>query len=162
MNAMAKIPFLSRVRTLAYKVSTKLQLAISRNIWNMDLGDDVRISRSAKLDKTNPRGIHIGRSTLISFDVAVLTHDFLKRQHVDTYIGSYCFIGARAMVMPGVRIGDHCVIGAGSVVTTDIPSNSVAVSNPARVIRMGVQTGRWGILDPSFLEADEVSRAISA
>ena len=39
------------------------------------------------------------------------------------------------IVCPGVRIGNRCIIGAGSVVTRNIPDDSVAVGNPARVIR---------------------------
>lgn len=50
-------------------------------------------------------------------------------------IGNNCWIGGNAVICPGVTIGDNCVIGAGSVVTRDIPSNSVAVGNPCRVIR---------------------------
>lgn len=50
-------------------------------------------------------------------------------------VGSNVWIGAQVCVLPGVTIGDNCVIGAGSVVTKDIPSNSVAVGNPCRVIR---------------------------
>ena len=38
-------------------------------------------------------------------------------------------------MLPGVTIGDNVVIGAGSVVTKDIPSNSVALGNPCRVVR---------------------------
>ena len=38
-------------------------------------------------------------------------------------------------VCPGVTIGDRCIIGAGSVVVKDIPSDSIAVGNPCRVIR---------------------------
>ena len=44
-------------------------------------------------------------------------------------------IGAGVQVMPGVTIGSNVVIGGGSIVTRDIPSNSVAVGNPCRVIR---------------------------
>ena len=51
------------------------------------------------------------------------------------HIGKNCWIGAGALVMPGVTIGDNCVIGAGSVVTRDIPANVVAVGNPCRVLR---------------------------
>ena len=50
-------------------------------------------------------------------------------------IGSNCWIGAGAVILPGVTIGDGSVIGAGSVVTRDIPSGVVAVGNPCRVQR---------------------------
>ena len=51
------------------------------------------------------------------------------------HIGKNCWIGAGALIMPGITIGDNVVIGAGSVVTKDIPSNTVAVGNPCRVLR---------------------------
>lgn len=50
-------------------------------------------------------------------------------------VGSHVWIGGGVQVMPGVTIGDHVVIGGGSVVVRDIPSHSVAVGNPCRVIR---------------------------
>ena len=50
-------------------------------------------------------------------------------------IGEDCWIGGGAVICPGVTIGDRCIIGAGSVVTKDIPSDCVAVGNPAKVIR---------------------------
>lgn len=50
-------------------------------------------------------------------------------------VGSNVWIGGNVCVMPGITIGDNVVIGAGSVVTKDIPSNSVAVGNPCRVIK---------------------------
>ena len=50
-------------------------------------------------------------------------------------IGKRCWIGAGAVILPGVTIGDGTVIGAGSVVTKDIPANVVAVGNPCRVLR---------------------------
>ena len=50
-------------------------------------------------------------------------------------IGNDCWLGANVVICPGVTVGDNCVIGAGSVVTKDIPSNSVAVGNPCRVLR---------------------------
>ena len=55
--------------------------------------------------------------------------------NAEVHIGKNCWIGAGALVMPGVTIGDNCVIGAGSVVTRDIPANVVAVGNPCRVLR---------------------------
>jgi maltose O-acetyltransferase len=50
-------------------------------------------------------------------------------------IGDNVWLGGGAIVLPGVSIGDNTVIGAGAVVTKDIPANSVAVGNPARVVR---------------------------
>lgn len=50
-------------------------------------------------------------------------------------IGNRCWIGANAIILPGVTIGDNVVIGSGSIVTKDIPSNSIAVGNPACVIK---------------------------
>jgi maltose O-acetyltransferase len=50
-------------------------------------------------------------------------------------IGDGVWIGGGAIVLPGVAIGDGCVVGAGSVVTRDLPPGSLAVGNPARIIR---------------------------
>jgi len=50
-------------------------------------------------------------------------------------IGNDCWIGGNTVICPGVTIGNGCVIGAGAVVTKDIPDNSLAVGNPAAVIR---------------------------
>lgn len=50
-------------------------------------------------------------------------------------VGNNVWIGANVCVLPGVSIGDNCVIGAGSVVVKDIPTDSVAVGNPCKVIK---------------------------
>lgn len=50
-------------------------------------------------------------------------------------IGNNVWIGGSVKILPGVTIGDNCVIGGGSVVAHDIPANSIAVGNPARVVR---------------------------
>lgn len=50
-------------------------------------------------------------------------------------VGNNVWIGGNVDVLTGVTIGDNVVIGAGSVVTKDIPSNVVAVGNPAKIIR---------------------------
>lgn len=67
--------------------------------------------------------ITIGAHTLIGPNVQIYTP------------GEDCWIGGGAILCPGVKIGHRCIIGAGSVVTKDIPDNSVAVGNPAKVIR---------------------------
>ena len=50
-------------------------------------------------------------------------------------IGDNCWIGENVIVLPGVHIGDGSIIGAGAVVTHDIPNYSLAVGNPAKVIK---------------------------
>lgn len=55
--------------------------------------------------------------------------------NMPVHIGKNCWIGAGAIIVPGVTIGDNVVIGAGSVVTKDIPSNVIAVGNPCKVLR---------------------------
>jgi acetyltransferase-like isoleucine patch superfamily enzyme len=51
------------------------------------------------------------------------------------HIGSGTWIGVHSVVLAGITIGENCVIGANSTVTKDIPSHSVAVGSPARVIK---------------------------
>ena len=61
-------------------------------------------------------------------------------------IGSGSWLGYGSVVLPGVTIGEHCVIGANSVVTRDVPSYSVAVGVPARVIKRYIN-GSWTEVD---------------
>ena len=61
---------------------------------------------------------------------------------IDITVGNSVWIGANAVICPGVTIGDCCVIGAGSVVTRDIPAWSVAAGNPCRVLRRITEADR--------------------
>ncbi len=88
--------------------------------------------------------ITIGSYTMLAPNVIIATaaHPILPELRRRAYqfnmpvtIGENCWIGAGALIMPGVTIGDNTVIGAGSVVTRDIPANVVAYGNPCRVIR---------------------------
>lgn len=88
--------------------------------------------------------IYVGSKTMIGPNVTVATagHPVLPALREKAYqfnlpvhIGENCWIGAGAILLPGVTIGDNTVIGAGSVVTKDIPANVVAVGNPCRVLR---------------------------
>jgi len=104
------------------------------------------ISFSAKLDKSFPRGIHIGESTAVSFGAVILAHDYSRGLHVHTRIGDRCMIAANSFIFPGVTIGDECIVAPGSVVVKDVPSNTLVMGNPARAIEQGIETGRWGRL----------------
>lgn len=113
----------------------------------MDISRSARVSFGVKLDKTNPRGVHIGEESFLASGSVVLTHDYCRNLHVDTYIGKRCFVGVNAIIMCGVRIGDNVVIGSGAVVTKDVPSHCMVAGNPARVIREGINTIKFGQLD---------------
>ncbi len=88
--------------------------------------------------------IYIGDRTMIGPNVTIATagHPVLPslrekamQYNIDVHIGKNVWIGAGAVILPGITIGDNSVIGAGSIVTKDIPPNVVAVGNPCRVLR---------------------------
>lgn len=88
--------------------------------------------------------IYIGDNVLIAPNVVIATAshplDAETRRKVTQFnlpvrIGNNVWIGASAVIVPGVTIGDNTVIGAGSVVTRDIPENCLAVGNPCKVVR---------------------------
>lgn len=88
--------------------------------------------------------IHIGDNCMIgpavTFATAVHPISPALRRHVLQYnkpirIGNNVWIGAGAIILPGVTIGDNSIIGAGSVVTKDVEPDTIAVGNPAHVIR---------------------------
>lgn len=88
--------------------------------------------------------IYIGDKTMIGPNVTIATagHPILPELredalqfNVDVHIGRNVWIGAGAVILPGITIGDNSVVGAGSIVTKDIPANVVAVGNPCRVLR---------------------------
>ncbi len=88
--------------------------------------------------------IYVGDNTMFGPNVTVATagHPIEPSLRLDVYqynipvhIGRNCWIGAGAIILPGVTIGDNTVIGAGSVVTNDIPEGVVAFGNPCRIYR---------------------------
>lgn len=91
----------------------------------IEIGDNVRITAGVKIT-THDGGMWVLRNLYPEFKSA----DKFGR----VKIGSNCHIGMNSMIMPGVTIGNNCIIGAGAIVTHDIPSNSIAVGIPARVI----------------------------
>ena len=121
-----------------YLVLTKL--------YKMDIAVNARISLGAKLDRTYPRGIHIDDESYIASGAIVFSHDYARGLHADTYIGKRCFIGANAIIMPGIIIGDNVIVGAGAVVTKDVPRRSIVVGNPAKIIRSNIKTTTYGKL----------------
>lgn len=112
-----------------------------RNVKNIkkgilcDPGDNIGIYIQAI------NGIIMGNNVGISSGCAIISanhnndnHSIHDKVHPIT-IGNNVFIYANSVILPGVQIGDNVIIGAGSVVTKNIPSNSIAVGNPCKVIK---------------------------
>ena len=84
--------------------------------------------------------ITIGNNVTIAPQAYLLAHDAsTKRDLGYTKIGlinikDNVFIGARALIMPGVTVGENSIVAAGAVVTKDVPPNTVVAGNPAQVI----------------------------
>lgn len=120
-----------------------------RKVWGLDLHPTVQLSLSAKFDVTHPKGIHVGAHSYIAFEARLLAHDTTRRMKVHTRIGENCFIGGRALILPGITIGDSCIVGAGSVVTKDVPANCIVAGNPAKIIYRDVYLNHYGRMDPA-------------
>ncbi|HIZ64782.1 MAG TPA: sugar O-acetyltransferase [Candidatus Blautia pullicola] len=88
--------------------------------------------------------VFIGNHVMIGPNVTIATaghpvEPSLRKKGIQfnkpVHIGDNVWIGAGAMILPGVTVGENTVIGAGSVVTKDLPANVVAVGSPCRVLR---------------------------
>jgi acetyltransferase-like isoleucine patch superfamily enzyme len=139
------VPLATRIRDGLRELVLEVRRQYLVRVWKMDIGKGTAISMSAKLDKTSPHGIHIGTYTVVTFSAAILTHDYVNQLNRDVHIGNNCFIGAHAIILPGVTIGDSCIVAAASVVARDVPAGSLVAGNPARVVEHHVETTHWGV-----------------
>jgi acetyltransferase-like isoleucine patch superfamily enzyme len=117
----------------------------------IDIEDNIFISHYTILDGTG--GLKIKEGSQIGAWVGIFTHsshisirllgrNYMKMSEYNkpgyviepVEIGKYVIIGAGSVILPGVKVGDHSIISAGSVVHKDVPSFSVVLGSPARVI----------------------------
>jgi acetyltransferase-like isoleucine patch superfamily enzyme len=138
-------PLATRIRNVLSGAAQEIRRQYFVRIWQMDIGKGSIVAFSAKLDKTNPRGVHIGKYSAVSFGAAILAHDHVNQRHRDVRIGDNCFVGAHSMVLAGVSIGDNCIVAAASIVVRDVPSGSLVTGNPARVVESNVKTTHYGV-----------------
>ena len=114
----------------------------------VDYGENIHIGARTfinyQLTALDPVSITIGQDCQIGPNVQLLTptHPLEPQPRRDKLeaaepivIGDNVWLGGGVIVCPGVTIGDNSVVGAGAVVTKAVPPNSLAVGNPARVIR---------------------------
>ncbi|PEB56279.1 acetyltransferase [Bacillus pseudomycoides] len=106
----------------------------------MKIGDNCSIQPGVIIDYSHCWLIKIGNNVTIAPQAYLLVHDAsTKKLNNYTKVGSILiednvFIGARALIMPGVTIGKNSIVAAGSIVTKSIPSESIVAGNPAKVI----------------------------
>ena len=109
----------------------------------LSLGDNVGLSQRCLINAVG--GCHIGRACQIATETVILTvdHQYTEGESLPydrvrlvkpVIIEDYVWIGARALIAPGVRIGEGAIIGMGSVVFEDVPPLAIAIGNPARVL----------------------------
>lgn len=100
---------------------------------------------SVTIDTQRPTLISIGDNVDMNHNFSIYTHDYASGVFRHVYgevvnssgavrIGNNVYFGTDCTILKGVTIGDNCIIGAGSIISRSIPSNSVAVGNPCKVI----------------------------
>ena len=120
-----------------YRYLVRIRDLVARGLV---LGKNVTITDSAYIDSDYPYLIRIGDNCSLASDVRLLAHDAtpFKFTGGHTRLGKIeikdnCFIGEKAIILPGVTIGPNALVAAGSVVNRDIPPNSCVAGVPARV-----------------------------
>jgi acetyltransferase-like isoleucine patch superfamily enzyme len=93
----------------------------------VEIGDDTLIAQNVSIIAAG-HGVQLGK----------LIRDQAPPKNNGVRIGNNVWIGAAAVVLPGVYVADGAIIGAGAVVTKDVPANAIVVGNPARVTRYRV------------------------
>jgi maltose O-acetyltransferase len=120
-----------------YRYRIRMEDLVARGLT---LGKNVTIEYAASIDDEYPYLIRIGDNCSISNHARLLAHDAtaFKFTGGHTRLGKVdikdnCFIGERAIILPGVTIGPNVLVAAGSFVNRDIPPNSCVAGVPARV-----------------------------
>jgi maltose O-acetyltransferase len=103
----------------------------------LELGDDVFIADDVYIDAAWAWLVSIGAHSTLAPRVVILAHDAATKRELGysvvrrVRIGNGVFIGAGAIILPGVTIGDEAIVGAGAVVRRDVAPGSLVIGNPA-------------------------------
>lgn len=142
------------IKSLVFRLKRKYAYSSKERFINylrqqgVKIGNDLWVSdeyKSILIDLTRPSLVEIGDKVRLNKNLTILTHDggyYVLRNKYKEFIpqsgrvkiGNNVYFGRNCSVFKGVEIGDNCIIGFGSVVTKSIPSNSVAVGQPAKVV----------------------------
>lgn len=105
---------------------------------NSQIGENARIEHDVVIEDDVMMGIEVmvlaTRHRTDRLDVPLIDQGYDERLPPRLCRG--CWIGGRAMILPGVRIGEHAIVAAGAVVTADVPDYAVVGGVPAKIVKM--------------------------
>lgn len=116
-------------------------------------GTEIRVGRNVFINQNctfyDLRGLELGDEVMIGPNVSLITSGHPlepSRRRAETVarpivIGRNVWVAAGAIILGGVTVGENAVVAAGAVVTRDVPANTLAGGNPARVIRSLTDAG---------------------
>jgi maltose O-acetyltransferase len=121
------------------------RLALYRAM-GISIGHGVFVGLDTYLDCQFPELMVLEDDVTLSFRVTVIVHDDARRMHgvipgqlqgtvAPVIFKRGCYVGAGALILPGVTIGEGAVVAAGAVVTRDVPPRKVVAGVPARVLK---------------------------
>lgn len=121
-----------------FRVFSVERTTLLRGTGRLRIGLDVFLNSGVRIECWE--SVTIGDHVVIGWDTTIMDADLhglagAPERRLPVVIGSGVWIGARAIILPGVTVGDFAVVAAGSVVTRDVPPRTVVAGNPARVIR---------------------------
>jgi serine acetyltransferase len=113
-----------------WRLRTRLWQACGAHIHS-----SVWIARTASFDEDAPELITIDEGVRVSYGVMLITHSDLDKEVGPIHIGQQAWIGAGAIILPGVTVGAYSVVGAAALVNKDVPIDVRVAGVPAKVIK---------------------------
>ena len=144
------------------KLGQRVRLSTFINLYGCEIGDDCKIGAFVEIQKNVTigrrckisshtficEGVTIEDSVFIGHGVVFINDTYPRATNAEgllqtdldwtvepTVIKRGASIGSGTTILANVTVGENSIVGAGSVVTKDVPPNSIAVGNPARVLR---------------------------
>jgi len=128
-----------RLKDLKYRL--RGEVSTERLIeQGMKVGQNFERMNNVLIDDSHAWLIEIGDNVTLAPRVHILAHDASTKKFLGytkigrVTIGNNVFVGAEAVILPGVTIGDNVIIGANSTVTHDVPDNMVVTGSPAKML----------------------------